>query len=121
MLDSISESCDARAVSFVAATANVTTLSPGKKFIANSKIVPLIGRTQLLEMAFDASKLDIIGVQECRIPSDQRISGIVYEMLVASCNEGGQYGVQLWVRRSPNLLIQSWMPRSPRLEGSYCA
>ena len=65
------------------ASANVITLSPPVRFEQNAKVVPLVGRAQLLEMRFDSALLDVIGVQEGRIAQDQRISGIVYEMLKA--------------------------------------
>ena len=92
------------------ATANVNTLHPGR-----AKYLGASGRSQLLEMGFDASRIDIAGIQEGRTNASQRISGIVYDMLVSASNASGCYGTQIWVRRSPDFNIQSWSPRCPRL------
>ena len=94
------------------ATANVNTLSSGK-FADNVTVSS--GRAQLLEMSFDCAGFDCIGIQEGRVTHDQRKSGIIYEMLIAGCTPSGLYGVQIWVRRSPQTLIQAWMAHSPRI------
>ena len=61
-------------------------------------------------MAFDDAGIDIIGIQEGRTRVSQRISGIVYEMLVSPASDEGWYGTQIWVRRSTDFSIQSWVP-----------
>lgn len=69
---------------------------------------------QLIEEAFNSANLDVVGVQEGRTPSDQRKSGVYYEMLIAG-HQRGQYGSQVWVRRSPTTTIVSWRVISTRI------
>eukprot|EP00973_Karenia_brevis_P010616 1438402-Karenia_brevis.AAC.1 len=100
------------------ATANVNSLKPGRASIRD--VSALAGRAQLLEFQFDRAHLDCIGVQEGRIPTDQRLSGSVYEMLISGCDAAGCYGSQIWLRRSPDMIIQSWVAHNPRLIEAVC-
>ena len=78
------------------ATANVLTWSPSE-FKLRSVGLNVAARASTLE-DFRVHDLDVIGIQEGRIPGPARRTGDSYEMFVGECS-GGVLGCQIWVRR----------------------
>ena len=83
----------------VVATANVLTLHPDEFRRAGSDVTS-VGRIAFLENSFAASGIDIIGVQEGRLPGDAEAIGTHYTMLRAGADSQGNYGVQVRIRNS---------------------
>ena len=85
---------------FRVATANVRTLCDKGKSTVVTGSVALSGRAALLEIEMARCGLDLVGIQEGRTQTDQIIEGANYTMVVAGADPRGNYGSQLWVRRS---------------------
>ena len=75
----------------------------------------MISRATSLEMLFNKSKFDIIGIQEGRMKGDQLISGIFYNMFVAGAAANGSYGSQIWISHSLPHTVQSSLVVSCRV------
>ena len=97
-----------------AASANVCTLNSSKFTERGTSEGCMIGRVASLEMLFDKSKFDLVGVQEGRTKGDQLISGIFYNMFVAGAATNGSYGSQIWIHRSLPCTVQSTLVVSSR-------
>ena len=99
------------------ATANVNTLLPWEEATTYGKIGGkelLLSKVQLLEYEFDECQLHIVGVQEGRSPDMGVKEGLYYKMLCAP-GVRGNYGVQLWIRRSMRYELLAWDVVSARL------
>ena len=97
------------------ATANVSTLSPasGKGPAWKSVGCNATGRVQILENHFCQQSVDIVGIQEARIPESQVKKGMHYKMIISGADKGTG-GVQTWLAWHLNpclLLVNAVSPR----------
>ena len=100
---------------FRVATANVRTLCDREKSTAVTGSGALPGRAALLEIEMARCGLDLVGIQEGRTQTDQIIEGAEYTMVVAGADPRGNYGTQLWVRRSLRAKVTGVPVSTPRL------
>ena len=82
------------------ASANVTTLGPAE-FRRNTKLgIDSTSRIEYLESRFAEWQLDIVFVQEGRIPQQGVSSGTFYIRHAAPGDKDGNYGSQIWFRQT---------------------
>ena len=98
-----------------AASANVCTWNSSKFSERGTAEGCMISTVTSLEMLFNKSKFDIVGVQEGCTKGDQIISGIFYNMFVAGTATNGTYGSQIWIHRSLPYTVQSSLVVSCRV------
>ena len=81
------------------ATANPGTLRPGElRRRTNSAAQGMTSRTIELDAQFASKNIDIIGVQEARIPGTGVVRCCHYTVYRAPADENGCDGSQIWVR-----------------------
>ena len=100
---------------FRVATANARTLCDKGKSTAVTGSGALSGRAALLEIEMARCGLDLVGIQEGRTQTDQILEGAEYTMVVAGADPSGNYGTQLWVRRSFRAKVTGVPVSTPRL------
>ena len=94
---------------------NLWTLCDKGKSTAVTGSGALSGRAALLEIEMARCVLDLVGIQEGRTQTNQSIEGAEYTMVVAGADPRGNYGTQLWVRRSLRAKVTGIPVSTPRL------
>ena len=74
------------------ATANVSTLHPADFRSAGMDVLG-VGRIAALEEQFASAAIDILGIQEGRLPGDGEDTSLHYTMLRARADAHGSFGV----------------------------
>ena len=99
------------------ATANVCTLNPQEFRSACVDVQGVLqsGRITVLEQLFSEASLDVVGIQEARIPDNHDRNGNQFRMICCGATDQGSLGVQLWLRLSSQFRTVMINPCSPRL------
>ena len=104
-----------RIMELTVATANVCTLCPRTAGGEHVEGLLCIGRSALLEDVFSKNHLDIVGIQEARLPGNQDKSGRHYRMISSGATADGTHGVQVWLRLRSNFSVKHVVPLDHRI------
>ena len=97
-------------------TANVSTLNPKELSRSSTRQdLSLTSRASILEEVFFEKALDIVCVQEGRLPDDAVHPSQHYTMSRAGVSPGGHQGAQIWLAQKLAKLVASTRAVKPRI------
>ena len=97
------------------ATGNIMTMHPKLCHSGPLAQQGMGQRGAILQRQFSEFGVDIIGLQEGRLPKDLQTKGESYHVRTSAADSSGRYGSQCWVRDSAFLSIGASVPVCPRI------